>query len=1751
MNKAVYIKISSILALFFMSAFGASAQIQSSASEGCVPLSVQFSIDERNVQRYAWSFSNGQTAAVAEPSVLFEQSGTFDVSVEITYNDNSTATFTEEDFINVEAAPEIDFTVNKQIVCLGEAINFSNESSTGTHFTWNFGDGNQSNDENPTYIYNTAGNYNVSLRVATANGCESQLVKEGFIEVKDADQVEISASSDFYCLNAEPIQFVVSENVNEPLWNFGDGTTSSELNASHQFTKAGEYDISLQFTNNNGCTQSVALNHSIVVEESSMPGFSVSDKEICEYQSVILKTDMSDGQTYEWEISDGRFFQGKSVDVPFNEAGQYFVSLKVTNSKGCTFSANRSEPIEVKPANEITVNYNETEGCLPFTFEAINQTQDVIKTEWLINDEVITSNTLNYEFQEAGEYSISMRSYFENSCTIETELPDQISVLGEATEINVSKYTGCVPLEVEFSLLNEEATSVLWDFGNGTTAEGQNANITYENSGAYQASVSYMNRFGCEVNYELADQINALPIGINLGDVDTIQSCTFTEVYFSGDMGYDFWEWDFGDGNTSTEKNPVHEYAEAGVYHVSLSTNNRYGCKTTIENYNIIELPEIPIETNIEVSEGEACGYFSATLDATVGEGQQVSWQFDGATLAMGESAELSFLSNSNVSIVVRVTDPSGCSRSKSVTVKNPWEDCTNDDIQPGSDEIDENTGIAKLNIEGCNVPFSVDFVSPSNDASAVEWRFNDGSIITEEEFTHVFEETGHYTIDFYAEINKDSTVLIEDYVEVTVNKSGVDFNYEVYATCDGYSMTLTPTDTEMDFFLWELNNQEIQLSDDNTIFIENPGLYQVSLLAGGENICEANQVKNIFVGNEEHIFEYDPNLCLGEVFTVNQSLQGFRSFTWIINEEDSINTDQLEVEFNEAGSYKVELMATTADGCDYNFLVNNEIKVFDTKALFSTKGARIGCGALEVKFQNESTSAESVLWDFGNGETSEELNPTFTFEAGSYDITLIVQSAACSDTLVMENYIVVDELISDFNYSVNQNCLPVTVQFENKSVNGESFFWDFGNGDTSTEENPLYTFTDFPQKPVKLITTNANGCKTSTEKEIEGVFGAQFTADETLLCSPAKISFTSESEDAVEWLWNFGDGNSSSDENPSHIYQQAGSFDVSLIVTNAEGCSDTLSKVDFINVQELQSNFRLAEEKEIRCLPAEVSFINESIGASEFIWDFGDGETARVANPVHIYTKEGNYTVKLITKNSIGCTDTLEIENLVQTSGPETSFSVENKVVCLPNEISFTDESNNAVAWQWFFGDGSTSSEQNPSHQYQQEGYYKVTLLATNANGCEQTFSMDSIRAVKTPQVNFNLSVDGECAPVTITTENLSSNLQNPQYQWSIAGQSSNLESPVFTLTSPGLHEISLTIMNDGLCPVTYVYPEKILVRDTTVHEEATVDLIEAADYSLTINFQPYEFNNLKHYRVYRNSGSGFKLIRQLSADEADSFVDESVRPAENVYKYIFQAVDYCKDTVALDQLNQFNNLRLNRASEGTARYFNWNEHIGYQANNYRVFRANAQGDDWKELALLDISSNSFSDNEAICPGTYYYKVAAFYENEPLSISNIIEVSVQNSDIQALKATIKNTNVISNNSNLVEWTVPPSLKNFVAGYEVYRSVDGDEFVYHANVSAQEQIFIDEEVEASRHNYAYKIEVKNICEIDTESSEAVETILLTKEDYLSKYKLQWNQYTGWEEGVLKYLLQKENALGEWETIREIPADQTDVIINRE
>src|SRR6185503_5771071 len=253
----------------------------------------------------------------------------------------------------------------------------------------------------------------------------------------------------------------------------------------------------------------------------------------------------------------------------------------------------------------------------------------------------------------------------------------------------------------------------------------------------------------------------------------------------------------------------------------------------------------------------------------------------------------------------------------------------------------------------------------------------------------------------------------------------------------------------------------------------------------------------------------------------------------------------------------------------------------------------------------------------------------------------------------------------------------------------------------------------------------------------------------------------TSGSSPITSWFWSFGDGTTSTSQNPSHLYSSAGRYSVSLAVTTAAG-TNTSTQTDFIIVSDtsiLPPTATFHGSPRSGPAPLTVQFTDESTSGSSPIssrtWSFGDGATSTAQSPSHVYTSPGSYTVTLIVRSSTGA-DTLAqagyIDVFVQ---PTAAFSGSPTSGNTPLFVQFTDQSTAGSApiasWQWTFGDGATSTARNPSHTYTSAGSYTVSLVVTTSAGqdTETKTSYVNVSSPVFPTALFSASPTSGPAPL------------------------------------------------------------------------------------------------------------------------------------------------------------------------------------------------------------------------------------------------------------------------------------------------------------------------------------------------------------------------------------------------------------------
>jgi len=322
----------------------------------------------------------------------------------------------------------------------------------------------------------------------------------------------------------------------------------------------------------------------------------------------------------------------------------------------------------------------------------------------------------------------------------------------------------------------------------------------------------------------------------------------------------------------------------------------------------------------------------------------------------------------------------------------------------------------------------------------------------------------------------------------------------------------------------------------------------------------------------------------------------------------------------------------------------------------------------------------------------------------------------------------------ANFSAKPTEGKVPLTVAFTDESLRSPTKWkWTFGDGTTSTKQNPTHKYPKAGIYTVKLTATNVNGSNTITKMDYIKVVTkpvANFTSSATSVKAPFNVAFTDTSTGIpAGWKWNFGDGSKSFLQNPVHKYSKAGLYTVSLTVKNAAG-SNTITKTDYITVVAKPTVEFSAKPIEGKA-PLTVAFNDTSTGSPiKWKWIFGDGATSTKQNSTHKYSKVGRYTVTLTATNVNGSNTVTKTDYIKVVTKPVANFTSSVTSGRAPLTVAFNDTSTGIPAeWKWAFGDGKTSTVQNPRHKYSNAGNYTVKLMVSNVVGNNTVRKTDYIK--------------------------------------------------------------------------------------------------------------------------------------------------------------------------------------------------------------------------------------------------------------------------------------------------------------------------------------------------------------------------------------------------------------------------------------
>ena len=1197
------------------------------------------------------------------------------------------------------------------------------------------------------------------------------------------------------------------------IWDLGNGTTSVLQNPSATYFNPGTYSVKLIVRNGSG-SDSIVKNQLITVYANPNVNLKASDSSGC-FPLGVQFTDVSSAgsgaiNNWSWDFGDGSSSNSSNPYHTYTSAGNFTVTLKVTNSFGCTKAFSKLRYINVSNGVKAGFTHTTVGKCsAPVTVNFSNTTTGpgTITYNWDFGDG--TSNTVanpSHTYTNAGTYTVSLIAVSPQGCSDTLKKINLISIGTLSSKFN-SPDVAC---QGQSYLITNSSSptpgSVVWNFGDGTTSTDINPYKTYNAPGTY--IIKLVNNFGgCLDSTTKTISVIAKPVSEFTSGNRNFCSIPAIVKFSNSSSGAVSYEWNFGDGSTSTEMNPFHTYTAEGKYTVQLVSTNATGCTDTITKQDFIQIQKPVITINGFPQKG--CVPLTIKPTASIVSNNSIVsylWKFgDGATSNLiNPTHTYTVAGNYDVSLII--TTASGCT--DSLTLANA--------VRVG-DKPAANFSVMPNDV--CAIE-PVHFTDKST--GKVDdwfWEFGDGYTSTESNPTHSYSDTGWFNVTLIVKSNFcPDTLKLKDIVHI---KPPIGY-FEIARSCaNKYKIDFVDKSIGATSWGWDFGDGTTSVQRHNSHTYSAPGTYIVKLFVSN-GTCNYTYARAIQVVDEK------ADLVLSKTIVCKNNSVDYEPknidpknivyWQWDFGDGTSSTLSNPTHNYVTAGDYKVSLTITDIFGCSSS--KSADIKVYGPSAEFSYDVPAACLENNKITFTDQSLSdgkngLAKWLWNFGDGilDSAKAITRVHNYAtSGNYTVSLtVIDNYGCSDQLVKSSAIIISKPHADFTAQDTVSCVSAQIQFINSSVgNTLQYDWNFGDAGQSNSIAPSHAYSAIGKYSVRLQVTDAYGCKDSLTKQSYidiSLPKALFTVSDSIgMCPPLNVVFTNQSSNYTNFQWDFGDGNTSILEKPSHYYTIPGIYYAKLTVTGPGGCTEVMTKK--IEVRGPSGKFDYTPK--VGCNPLTVNFKATTSDNVSFLWDYSDGNTKSSLNSIssHTYTTPGNYVPKLILTDASGCTVPIVGIDTIKVLAAVAKFTMNQTALCDVGTIAFknTSTSNDPIKnYQWNFGDGSFATSIDVSHSYSTPGNYSIQLTVTTQFGCISTLTLtDTVKVYQSPIIQVTGDEEA-CVPakVNFDAQIKKGDLANLTWKWNFGnGQTAAIQHPsAITYNTDGLYPVSVVATDSHGC--------------------------------------------------------------------------------------------------------------------------------------------------------------------------------------------------------------------------------------------------------------------------------------------------------------------------------------------------------------
>lgn len=1728
---------------------------------GCLPLVV--TLQDQSTNAVAWHWETGVgTSSLQNPGVFYHTPGVYTVRLIVTDAQGQTDTLIKENWIEVYANPIADITADKLDACTFEPINFSDLSQPGSgqinSWIWDFGDGNTSTSPSPIHTYEELGDYPVSLQIQNQYGCTDDIIIQNMISIQAPDA---SFSGDDLLACGPPLVVNLTslgDTLGSHFWEFGDGQSSNQVHPTHTYMQNGSFTVSHTVVDQDGCRDTVILNHYVNIGVNTLSIYA-QDSTLCLGDTAFFFTNASTNSSVSWDFADGDSATGLNPYHIFDTAGVYMVSATISDQSGCLNTL--TIPIEVFDYPVVDFGVQDTTlGCsIPFQVDFVNLSTGGLQYEWKFGDgDTSHAQHPSHLYQTLDSFKVSLSVTGPGGCVKRKNKRDYIKIQEIESGFLAEPRGGCAPLFVQFYDTTHSPyplTNWEWDFGNGSSSTAQYPSHTFMDTGFYDISLIVTNSRGCTDTTFRANHIAAGMVPVADFTIDTNQACSLLPVQLNNQSsGATQFFWYFSDGDTSMATHPIHGFGGFGYMDVMLIASDR-GCTDTVLKEDIIYIFEpFPV---IGISERSICELPRDVTFTNMSLGADTwSWVIDDTIASTALAPVHTFTTDGTHYVELTVENfATGC---KVTVIDSLFIQHIEADFVPDTNRF-------------C-IPYKVRFHDASTNAVEWWWEFGTGDTSTNASPNYTYKQPGDYEITLIAlnELECADTMVYQYMHGLEVN---ADFNLIDTAGCVPFPIDLIDMSSGTGPIIqwdWDFGDGTTSSAINPSHVYTSESNYTISLTVTDVDGCIDSLKKEDHVLATQPIpdFLVNPHVNCPDYNSVFVSLSSGvgLSYWWDFGDGSGSWLANTTHAYQDTGMYTVSLTVTDVNGCDSSITSTNHVNIQELEAFFWADTTYANCPPLAVSFEGDTTFPHlgvNWFWDFGDGATSTQAFPTHIYSSpGVFTVSLILESVGgCSDTMVIQDMIVIEGPTGEFSFGPQSGCPGTEVFFNAVSIDSIGYEWLFGDGVVGSGQSTSYTYSSPGSYVPILVMEDTLGCRVfNISPDTIYIFEpptAMFTSDKALVCDSGIVTFidqSSSSERIQHWWWDFGDGDTSILQFPQHHYTQSGLYDVTLIITDVNGCKDTLLKEDYILVSP-SPKIDITRSDSAGCAPFAFQFTGildtHPLSMNQWTWDFGyGGQQDQGQQTTMTFPEAGNFVVTLVGEDSKGCADTAYTEVVVWPI-PEPGFSMSDSVGCAPSTFTFTSHHpSNTIQWLWEFGDGETATDSIVSHTYDQDGIYSIQLSVWDSNGCMGTLQKSDAIRLDPPLVAFEVNQEVVCPGTEIHfSDQTDTDLPIISWHWDFGdGHQSAVPNPVHAYAYSGEYTVKLVVEDSYGCVDSVEKRQFIKVLTNQMPDKINLVSVNVEDAeSINLTFEQYhnQRDDFGAYWIYRENEFGqYQLVGTITNLNRTNFMDRDIRPEQQSYCYKILPVNHCGLSYGLDQASSHCSVDLTAEGGDDQVQLSWTPYVGWhRVKAYHIFRTT----DYRPSRMQFIASVpggtlDYIDDNIFCYDTPSYRIIAESE-EGIEAYSDTALSMPRHASPSEATHINRVSVEDNDFVVVEWD--SAAIDRAAEVVVMRQGRNQlHEVFRQKSVNTEYKFQDTSTVVSRQSYTYNVFTQDSCGDLTPLGRHGTTVHLEAEDQQGSSRLSWNPYEGWEHGVEKYTIEAfDEASQQFELIGEVPGTQ--------